>query len=270
MSSHTIQWLHQWPPTGSAAVRLGRAGDDLVAEWPSFGTLRSDAAGTRSQFTPGLNAPLHVQERLGRGRRCAPSAPPGCYHLACFERQLGGRRRGLPGRESGAGKSTLAAKLCTVVPSALLSDDATALRFEGPRIEVDPTEGHHWLRPDMARALGIDPGGHLKVPLEASRHGRGPVALGAIVSLTFDETISAPILRRLHGVPAFIALSLSTFRFALDVPDVLQRELDNLARIAREVPVYELCRRREPAAMEASYPIVRLLLEELGKGRHGA
>ncbi len=65
---------------------------------------------------------------------------------------------------------------------------------------------------------------------------REPVALGAVVSLAFDAAALTPVLRRLHGVPAFIALSLSTFRFALDVPDVLQRELDNLARIAREVP----------------------------------
>ncbi len=148
---------------------------------------------------------------------------------------------------------------------ALLSDDATALRFECRHVEVDPTEGHHWLRPDVARAMGIDPANYPKVPLKAARHGRKPVRLGAIVDLVFDDATSAPVLERIQGVQAFTTLSFSTFRFALDVPDVLRLELDNLARVAREVQIWRLRRRCEPYAMEASYPILRRLLQVLAK-----
>jgi hypothetical protein len=268
VSGHA-KWLRQWPPSGPAVFRLGRAGDDLVAEWPGFGILRADVAGERSEFTPGTSGPLHVHERLSevvaallrhlRGGITlhASSISYRDVALAC----LG---------ETGAGKSTLAARLCASADVALLSDDTTALRLEGPHIEVDPTEGHHWLRADMALAMGIDPDGRLKVPLAAKRHGLEPVCVGAIIALAFDDAAPVPKLTRMHGAEAFSALSLATFRFALDVPHVLQLELDNLARIAREIPIYELRRCREPASMEASSPIVRRLLEQIAEGAETA
>ena len=270
MTDPSVQWLHRWPPTGPVTFRLGRAGDDLVAEWPSFGTLRADALGTRSELAlEGGDAPPHVRERLGETIAALLRHLQGGVTLHASSVTRAGASVACLG-ESGAGKSTLAAKLCAGADVALLSDDTTALRLDVDRVEVDPTEGHHWLRPDMALAMGIDPSGYMKVPLAAARHGQERVALGAIVSLVFDDAASEPVLRRLHGVRAFTALSLSTFRFALDIPDVLQREFDNLARIAREVPLYELCRRREPLAMEASYPIVRHLLEGLSKSTETA
>ncbi len=109
VSSDTIHWLHQWPPTGPVAVSPGRAADDLIAEWPGFGTLRSDAAGTRSEFTPGRDAPPHVQERLGEVVAALLRHLRGGITLHASERQLGRAWRWLACGESGAGKSTLAA-----------------------------------------------------------------------------------------------------------------------------------------------------------------
>lgn len=262
MKHAAVAWLHQWPPVGPAAFRIGRAGADLIAEWPGFGVLRAGPE-TTGEFTPGPDAPPHVRERLGEavaalqrhlqgGITLHASSVAGGHHAVAF---LG---------DSGSGKSTLAARLCAMDDVVFVSDDTTALQFEEARIEVAPTEGHHWLRPDVARMLGIDPGRHVKVPFEAARPAREPIALGAIVNLVFDD-VSTPNLSRIYGVSAFSALSFSTFRFALDVPDVLKRELDHLARIARDVPIYELRRRRQADAMDACAAIVQDLLEELGK-----
>jgi hypothetical protein len=258
-----ISWLHRWPETGSAAFRLGRAGDEVVAEWIGLGTLRAHVSGGWSEFTPAADA--HAQQVRERLRE----------HIAALVRQLKGgitlhassvARHGAGVAcigESGAGKSTLAVQLCQRQGVELLSDDTTALRLGAEAIEIAPTERNHWLRADVARAMGVDPGEHTKVPLAATRPSMAGARLRAIVALAFDPSVSAPSLRPLKGATAFAALSRSTFRFAIDVADVLRAELDGIARIAAETPVFEL---RRPPGLEylaRSPPLVADLLEQI-------
>jgi hypothetical protein len=264
VAAPTVTWLHRWPETGPTAFRLGRAGDEVIAEWVGLGTLRADVGGTWSEFIALEQA--HAAQAQARLRQ----------HVAALLRHLRGEitlhascvaRVGLAVAcvgESGAGKSTLAAQLCQDPAVALLADDTTALRLGG-RVEVAPTEDHHWLRADIARAMGIDPGEYAKVPQRPPSAATGAVRLAAVVALQFDRDATGPALARIAGARAFAALSRSTFRFALDVPDVLRAELDAIARVAAEVPVFELTRPPDLAQLSASPRIVAELLHQLGR-----
>jgi hypothetical protein len=243
----------------------------VVAEWIGVATLRANLTDTRIEFTPAVGgvALVPVQERL-RG------------HVAALLRHLRGgvtlhaasvARRGVAIAcvgESGAGKSSLAAQLCASPEVELMSDDTTALRFaSGAGIEVVPNERNHWLRLDVSGPMGIDRNRLLLVPREAARPASGAARLGAIVSLVFDDGAVTPVLHRVHGVGAFAALSLSTFRFDVDVPvggrDEHRDEFARLGRIATEVPVFELRRPRDIGRLEASAHVVSKLLHELSR-----
>jgi hypothetical protein len=259
-------WLHQWPSDGCPILRLGRVGDDLIVEWPGLGTIRSDTAGARNEVSVSPGAPPHVLERLTDIVAAFQRHLRGGVTLHASSVALGSDAIACVG-DSGAGKSTLAATLCRSDRFALVSDDTAALLMEGSSIQIEPTERRHWLRPDMAKAFAINPGDHPKVALDAPHRANGPVELRGIISLVFDEHRPEPQLLPLRGVSAFLTLSYSAFRMAIDVPDVLRRELDNLARIAREVPVFELRRRRDPAAMAECCDLVRRLLQGFVQGR---
>jgi ABC-type iron transport system FetAB ATPase subunit len=165
--------------------------------------------------------------------------------------------------ESGVGKSTLAAHLCAHARAQLLSDDTSALRFDGAVIEVAPTERHHWLCADAARHLGIEVREQLRVPTEAARPASRAARLGAFVSLVFDERASSPVLRRIQGIEAMSALSRSTFHFAFEASHSHNEALDHAARLAREAVVFELVRPRDMARLEESSAVVAKLLEHL-------
>jgi hypothetical protein len=262
----STRWLHVWPENGPPLFRIGRAGEELVAEWAGLGTLRSDLAGTWNEFVSHRSYvhSRHAQERLRE-------------HIAALLRHLHGgvtlhasgiARDGigiaLVG-ESGAGKSTLALQLSALPGVEMLADDTLALQLEPAHIALAPSERVHWLRPDVARALGFDSGEDPKIPLETTRPARGPVRLGALVSLVFDDRASSPVLAPIRGAQAFSALSFSLFRFALDVPSVLRGELDQLARIVEDIPVFELRRPRDLARIEESPRAVASLLQQLSR-----
>ena len=105
----------------------------------------------------------------------------------------------------------------------------------------------------------------LKVPKQAARPATAAARLGAVVALEFDDGVRAPVLRRMQGAQAFSALSFATFRFALDVADVLRQELDGLARIVAEAHVFELRRPRDIAWLDASPRLVAELLHDLSR-----
>jgi hypothetical protein len=264
MGNEYVRWLHQWPDGAPPAFRLGRAGDELVAEWVGVGTLRASLDGTCSRFSssPRAAAP-HIEERLREHVAALLRHLQGgiTFHASSVAR--GDTALAFLG-ESGAGKSTLAAKLCADERMELLADDTTALSLDGGVIRVVPTERHHWLRADIARAMGLDPGEHAKVPREASRAAVAPVRLRAVVALTFGEGEGGgPALRRVRGADAFALLSRALFRFALDVPDALVRELDALSWVAREVPLFELRRAaNDVRSLDASPAVVAALLDD--------
>jgi hypothetical protein len=248
---------------GRASVRLGRSGDDLVAEWPGFGRLRADRSGRHYQISAGDGVEEHeVLARLGPVIDALLRHLQGglTLHASCISwadiaiAWLG---------DSGAGKSTIAAQLCACTTACLASDDATVLLL-GKSILAVPSDEYHWLRPDMARAMGVDPGAKAKVAIRSRRQASGPLPLAAIVHLCFDPTAGEPRFEPMRGASAFVILSQATFRFALDVPEVLRDEFNNLSRLAREVPIYRLRRSRDVRSAETTASLVQQFIRDIG------
>jgi hypothetical protein len=262
----TVRWLHAWPEEGPPTYRVGRAGEEFIAEWVGTGILFANTASGKIVFKPqGPQAtvrPAAVHERLRaqvaallRHRRGGVT-----LHASTVARQ--GVAIACIG-ESGVGKSTLAAQLCLGSGVQLLADDTSALRFEGAVIEVAATERYHWLCPDAAERMGVSARGLPRVPTEAARAASKPARLGAFVSLVFDDWSSAPALRRIQGVEALSALSRSTFNFAFEAPQAQRDALDHVARLAREAVVFELARPRDLTQLAESSAVVARLLDHL-------
>jgi hypothetical protein len=259
----SVRWLHSWPEGGPATYRVGRAGEEFIAEWVGIGSLYANVASGKIVFKPqGVIRSAAVHERLRaqvaallRHRRGGVT-----LHASSIARQ--GVAISCIG-ESGAGKSTLAAQLCSGAGVELLADDTSALRFDGAVIEVAPTERYHWLRADAAQRMGVHSRGLSRVPAEAARPASKPARLGAFVSLVFDDRATAPVLRRIQGVEALSTLSRSTFNFAFEAAQAQRDALDHAARLAREAVVFELARPRDLARLEESSAVVAKLLDHL-------
>src|SRR5580658_6497898 len=107
-----IRWLQEWRTGGSIDFRIGRDGDDLVAEWPAFGELRARRLGGTHRFTPCPGVDPARAEKFSTGA------------VRALLRHLEGRlslhasaaaRDGVAGVFLGpsiSGKSTLVADLC--------------------------------------------------------------------------------------------------------------------------------------------------------------
>jgi hypothetical protein len=247
-----VRWLYKWPRSGSAQFRLGRVGSYAVAEWIGRATLRTEIRSGESELVSadGSNS-SELADFLGREISALLGHLRGeiTLHSSCVAYQ--GVAMAFIG-ESLVGKSTMAALLCRDGARELVSDDLTSLRVEGSSITALPSDSAHSLRPDVAKAFGLDPGDKPKLATAAMRCARDAVRLDVIVSLVFDESARTPVLRPMYGAEAFTALSLSTVRFVLDEPDILRKELDKLSRLAREARCYELRRSRDLTNMDAA------------------
>lgn len=269
MSSDGVEWLHRIPETGPVHLRLGREGRVLVARWEGIGTLRADVTGAWSEFSaaPGADAAA-VEKRMRTHVSALLLQLQGglALHASCVAR--GGLALACIG-ESCAGKSTAAARLCARYSDIeMVADDATLLQLEGDRVDVVPVDDEHWLRADVARALGLAASENEKTALPVTRAARANTPLGALVALKFDDSISSPTFERVRGHRAFACVSLAIFRFAVDEDVVLRRELDNVARILSFVPLYELRRPRDLTNLDASTDALAALLDDVRKERN--
>ncbi len=270
VTSSPIRWIYQWPALATTPeFRLGRAGDEIIAEWIGLGSLHANVDGTQRDLRATGSVTADALE---------DALKP---HVAALLRHLAGgislhassvSRAGAAIAFLGstcAGKSTIATQLCDDPDVELVSDDTAELRFEGAHVAIVPGETDHSLRPDVAIAFGLDPHGHRKLVKPARRSAATAPRLCACITLVFDNSATAPVLRRVHGAEAFNALSLSTVRFVLDDEDVLRRELDNLARVAEQAPIYELRRARDLSTIHTSARQAAQLLRSLSGGHPG-
>jgi hypothetical protein len=168
--------------------------------------------------------------------------------------------------DSGSGKSTLAAQLCDHPGVELLSDDTVSFLFEPGRALLLPVDETHALRPDVARTMGLQPDGERKVLRPAQRAARTPVPIRALVTPVFDDAAKAPLLRPVHGLGAFSVVNRAVIRFVVDDPVTQRRELDNIARIVEQAPLFELVRSRDLANLPATADLAMKLLCSLGEG----
>lgn len=256
-----VLWLGEYEEGGNVLFRVGRDGDELVAEWPYVATLRANVVTKTSKFEPVPDADPQLVDKVFRSLARAL--------LRHLEQKLtlhgsgvtsGGKAVGIVGL-SGAGKSTLAAALARQPGVGFSADDTLALEFGDAAavgITLVPTERESWLLPDACTALGEDATAE-KRPV-APPHVGEPAPLVAIVVPAFaGQEVS---LVRLRGVDILESLVPSVVRFVIDDPLVQLREIEQLERLSAIVPVYRLTRPRRLADLPASVAKVLSLLQD--------
>jgi hypothetical protein len=253
------RWLAEYVEDGNVAFRIGRVGEDVVAEWIGLVRLtsRRDGKDVRFEVAPGAHSP--DVEKIRRGSAQLLLRQLGgelSLHGAAVGRD--GRAVILLGR-SGQGKSTLAAHLCQKRGLAFLADDAVAVGGRGDAFVVEPLEANHWIDDAARRALGIAAGEVGKLPIPAATIGP-PSALVAAVELSYAE--GPPHLTRLAGVDAMQVLVPQVVRFVLDEPEAQRRELAHLATLVGAVPLYRLTRARDLARLDEGAELVESLIRE--------
>lgn len=263
------EWLARYEEGGETFFRIGRDGDDIVAEWPGIVRLVARRDGSSHRVEPDPNADSRELAKVQRGgvqlllRHLAGKL--GLHGAAvAFE------NRGIVflGRAT-QGKSTLAAALCARSGAALLADDAVALdlRADGHGYVVSALEEMHFLDADARYAVGMLGG-------ESAGSGRAPAAhegkaavhalrtqpraeLVALVELAFTD--GPPSVARATPIEAMNAVVPQAVRFVLDDPAVHRRELDELGRLIETVPTFRLERPRNLALLSASCDLVAAL-----------
>lgn len=261
-----MKWLAHYEAEGHVAFRIGRDGDDLVAEWPGLMTLRASRDGRRHTYEPAPGASARDLEKIRRGTgRALLRHLAGDLSLHGGAVALSGSAVVLLGR-SGQGKSTLAAAICERAGGELYSDDIVAVEHAGDRTWITPVESDHWLDAKARRALGLPEDGEDKAPVATKRPGEGMATLALFVDLAFG-TEKTPSLTPLSELEAVAQLVPQVARFVLDEPEVHRRELDDLARLVRHVPMVRITRPREYDALAATVDLIVAKVRELTGGK---
>lgn len=277
-----VRWVSELLWEGDVLFRIGRAGDELVADWPYLCELRSDRRGENVRFVPhpdgdpkivakvraGLAAAL-VRHLRGGTTLHASSVSRGDRAVACLGR-------------SGAGKSTLAAYLCLERGFDLVADDVVEVEIAKGRAMVVPTEADHWLEPASRRALGVEaeppseapqapgpgpspspsPSEEAKSCLRGQWVAARPAELVAAFSVSLDPTVSEPVLRRLRGQEAVAEVIPCLVRFVLDEPEVQVAEVARVAELLATVPLYALRAPRDFKALPRTAEVVEGMMSK--------
>jgi len=253
-SEGVIVWLSEQRVDGRIVARVGRKGDQLVAELGETGSLLVDSISGDACFQRNPNlAPASIDKlvvskvdaltRNFRGKLTLHGAAV-CVRQSAVV---------LVGA-SGAGKSTLTAALCAAADIALVADDTVSVEIPkeaGRPAEVLPTQDVAWLFPSALAALGLccdltvgfGRSGKVAVPLRSSRHVGLPVL--AVVNLVFDPNVTKPTLERLRGQAAFSVLAQQAIRLVIDKPDAQMHEFQQFRNLIGSCQVHRLTRRRD-------------------------
>lgn len=257
-----VRWLKEWRTGSQVDFRIGRAGEDFIAEWAGLCTVRITRKGVVRRFTPSRGVDAERARRLLEGQvqgLVRHVTGHMSLHASAAARDdaavvfLG---------PSASGKSTLVTDLCAS-GFAMLADDVAFLDEREGRFVVLPSERAHWLRGDASRLFGATREGPKSKVLPASV-ARDPVRLRLVVGLVFDGTLSTASLRRLEGHEAFRWLRTSLFRLVMDEPEVDASDFARVAALYDGAPLYEL---RRPCALEGlrtSSDLIRGALDGLG------
>lgn len=257
-----VRWLAEAKDEYGLAVRVGRDGDDLVAEWIGLARLVVGPGGGDARFAaePGAAAedvakiehgavPLflrHVQGKLG-------------LHGSAVA--LGGRSAVFLGA-SGQGKSTLAAAMCARRAAALVADDAVAVDREGELWLTTPLERDHWLDAAARAALGMRvSGGDAKSRVEPRVRASDASAIALVALLAYADVPSVRLVP-LSPIEAVSALIPLVVRFVVDDADAQRRELDLLSELVAGVRMVRLERPRGLEHLDAAADAVVGALED--------
>jgi hypothetical protein len=258
-----VIWLGEARDGEYVALRVGRSGDELIAEWVGIGRLRARRDGSSPRFDPMPGADEAQVEKVRKGAvRLFLRHLEGKIGLHAAAVARDGRAVALVGA-SGDGKSTLAAALCAR-GADLLADDSTAIDATPEGWTIVPFEDAHWLDDVACARVGLShPTGTelTKERVPAVRVATKSARAAAVVVLAFVDTAEAPRMTRLAGVDAAAVLVPMTLRFVVDDPAIQRRELDALSDLVASVPVYRLERKRELAYLDATCDLVERAIE---------
>ena len=259
------RWLAETTDDRGAAARVGRDGDDLVAEWIGIARLHVGRDGSNPRFVAVDGAEATGVEKIQRGivalllRHLRGELG---VHGAAFS--IGDRAAVLVGA-SGKGKSTLAAYACAQRAAALVADDAVALERDSADVwNAVPLERDHWLDDDARRAVGVSgptAGVGYKAPERARAVATSPIPVGAVAVLEWAE-VERPRCVRIHGMEAMAALLPLIVRFVVDEPELQRRELDLISDLVTRVPIVRLVRPRALGALPETVDAIITTLQE--------
>lgn len=261
MTAEPIVWFAEAAVDDVSFARLGRRGEQLIAEWYGVGTLTADRMGTSATFAAIESAdPIHRAKIEGGIARLLVRSLRGQIGLhgaavACRNRAL------VFLGEAGAGKSTFAAAFLARRGASLLADDAVALE-DGAF--VIPLERTHFLDDPAARALGlgstVDSSG--KTPIVAREVANYAVPLCAMLWLGFDDRLDEPRLQRVESIDALGMIIPQTVRFAIDEPERNRLEMERLMTLVGTIPSYSLIRSRRFDQLDATLDRLEARLAE--------
>lgn len=247
-----VEWIAEHREHDWVGFRIGRAGDDWVAEWPGYAVLRARADGSNARFEAAASADPLLTRKLHRGlARALVRHLEGGLGLHGAAVAFGARAVVLVGA-SGAGKSTLAATLVHARGASLVADDTIDIELDdrGSAL-VTPTDDVSWLLPDAAERLGVSGPGAEKHCIESPRRAVAPVPVVAIVRLGTTDARSL-ILEEHRGVAALGELVSEVIRFKITDPRAHARESEQLAALVASAPVFRLDRPRDGSTVEAA------------------
>jgi hypothetical protein len=239
-----IRWIREWNRPGLVAFRIGRDGEDLIAQWTGMGTLRAARSGRTHVFTPWPDAEGGAAEGIRRTFiEGLLRHLQGKISLHASAAARGDMAVVLLG-DSMAGKSTVVAELCTREGFEMLADDTVFLEDTADGFYVLPTESIHSLREDAAPLFGASCEDVCKAMVSAAAMASRPAKVAAFVSLAFDDSMAGVAMRPMHGPEIFNVLSRGLFRFQVD-DEATVADFSRMAALAAAVPFFEL--RRAPS-----------------------
>jgi hypothetical protein len=250
------RWLAEHVENGEVALRIGRAGEDIVAEWVGLVRLVARRDGTIVSFeaAPGASARTVAKVRKGSARLLLRHLEGKlALHGAAVAQH--GRAAIFLGR-SGHGKSTIAAALCARRGTMLCADDAVAIDVLGDGYRVLPSEEEHWLDGAACRALGKPATEETKAPIACENLAHDGASLALFVDLAFDDGLRAPLLTPISGIDAVACLVPQLVRFVVDESDAVRRELENVSNLVQRVAVVRLARPRSLDLLDATLDLV--------------
>lgn len=256
-------WLATREEAGDVRFRLGRRGDELVAEWPHRARLTVRRDGTAAELVFADEVQAADRRKLERGGAALLVRQlEGKLSLHGSAVAFGDRALVMLG-DSGHGKSTLAAALCAA-GGELLSDDAVAIDLAETETVVHATECDHWLDAAACDALGLmNRARNDKAPIPALAVRRGPVSVAGLIALIWRDDQDSVVLSPARDANALARVLPNIVRLVVDEPALQRAELDGLHRVLESVPVFVLARPRRfdllPAAVDL---LVRLCLNE--------
>jgi len=263
----TTLWIHEMRDHDRVTYRLGRQGQELVAEWPAIGRIMCCTDGSGARLIPAEPATPTSLAMLQATATVFVGELRGGLALHASAVSLESRGVLVLG-ESGSGKSTAAATLCARHGAELLADDATLLIERDETLLIEPSEREHHLTQESLAALGKPRLPSLPwmdktvVPAEAAASTPAPLAL--IATLEFDEACARAEPRSLRGVEAAAKLLASLFRFNFPDGPARRNELDRVMRIHERTRVIEIRRPRSKPDV-APYIVEALLGDSRGQ-----